>query len=1857
MINCTGNDRSPADSAQRTARHFSKGTRASVLRLILFYWILIYSSIAFANYNYQWRNFTRYQDGLTSNTIRKIVVGKTGQVWVATDQGLLRFDGFWHQVPLSVPSSENLEVPPVQISILDLLVDRRGNLWIATNIGIFIGQWPSDRQQMIWTSFQTQKTGLLADYISVIAERRNGEVWVGTPAGVCWQRLGDKSWQKVQTPYVTGIYEDLQNQLWLAHQPANRVDDGLALLTLIEPDGKNWQLFGTQDGLPNGQIQAMVTDRQNRLWVGTTKGLAIYNEQKWSADLRSLDLIGHNVQTLHFDQNQILWVGTNQGIRLLTDLNSGNEVAYQHLTKSNGIAGNNITTLCESPSGNIWVGTRDNGISFSDRSWRTFQIAQPETSRVTSFATDARGSVWIGMQNGIGRIIPDPQHNQLSRLDLVPQSLAPNTEVRSVAYATNGEVWAGTAAGVLIFDGRTWSRLHLPSGTNDTQTLIIDEEQQVWLSTALLLPGDAVGFLPTLLKYQLGTPAQEVEVLGLVQNRIGRAITNLFVDSRRHLLLGTVGNMLIPSDLWIYDLTTDQLTEISQRQFGQIQAILEIGLRIWVGTNQGIYILNLGLEEKIEHHYTTNVGLIDNNVQALFQDRQGRIWVGTSEGVSVFERDRVVRQLTIADGLGSNNILAITQTDTNEMLFGTAGSGISYFKQELVPPVTRIVEGPSNNEIVGETSVTFKFEGGDASSQAFHYRYQIDQDDFRLTGDDGNENRVVLSGLSEGRHHFEVQAIDRENNVDPVGATATFIIDSLPPLAQIFSPVDGQVVGGKLNIQGTATDSSDFSNYTIQIFSDAGDRKIIHHVVQPVDLGTLFSWHTNGFPDGAYSVQLTVKDTLNSLSDFQHTAQTTVDLIVDNTPPEVNIQSPRSGEQLSGTVRLNFGLQETHPHTIQLRYRRRAASSWLSFSSLLLSDLLGQSGQPGLYSYLWDTTSIDGQVDLRIQALDLAGNLTQSSVIHVTLDNPSARPNVHLEPIAKIVSGTVDIFATIRVGLANEAQIQTALLQSRPLNKNSSISLSSWQTIWFGNDEIESQKIAAWDTTNLDDGQYQIQLQATDGYQYHTVRRQKLTVDNQPPVVAIQKPSNGQVVGQQNIQISGLVRDDHLDQYTLSYRLISPSTEWVTFWTHSEQVTTTTVLTDWNTFNLVGSRYRLRLRARDLAGLLAETVVDLVIDVSEVKAQIISPQPNQMVSDTVEIIGTASDENLQHFQIEYRAVDTPLWQSILAPDPEDGPSSQSFDVSLTKLERATSKVNQSLATWITPPTDGTYQIRLTVIDLAGKSKVVIVPVLVDNLPPKAEILTPRSEAILGEETPITGSVNDAHFSSFQLDYRARSSDADWQPISVIDPTLPKEANLLGIWQLPRVDGQYQIRLQAKDQYGRVTIQTVSIMADNRAPVVEITVPAAGAIISGKIPILGSITDLYLDQFELKVRPVENSPSILTEGNSADWQLIQRGTTSLYQSQLTQWATPDREAVYEIKLSATDISGNEKETSVVVSVDNRPPQAQISTPQSRQQTGQTVTITGIATDRNFAQYQLEYAQGWSSLQGIQPKIWSAISARPFRTPVKSEDLLAEWRAPNLVGHYTVRLQVTDAVGHENRSQIEIYFNRHLDGQLATSVKSQDERVRLVVAPNSLGAPTVITINPVVSPQISPFIESEANQYQIRPSEIVFPVNKPAVLSFQTASAKKLGIFHWHDQRWQYIGGTVERSTIDSSSRQISVPIRQLGRYSLRPEVEIEATNLQVSHLACQPRIFSPNRGQSTAISFSISQSVPVTISIYDTGNRLKRLVADRQFVTAGHHVFWWDGHNHSDQRLVSDIYIVLIQAGEILETKVVVVKND
>ena len=102
---------------------------------------------------------------------------------------------------------------------------------------------------------------------------------------------------------------------------------------------------------------------------------------------------------------------------------------------------------------------------------------------------------------------------------------------------------------------------------------------------------------------------------------------------------------------------------------------------------------------------------------------------------------------------------------------------------------------------------------------------------------------------------------------------------------------------------------------------------------------------------------------------------------------------------------------------------------------------------------------------------------------------------------------------------------------------------------------------------------------------------------------------------------------------------------------------------------------------------------------------------------------------------------------------------------------------------------------------------------------------------------------------------------------------------------------------------------------------------------------------------------------------------------------------------------------------------------------------------------------------------------------------------------------------------------------------------------------------------------------------------------------------------------------------------------------------EGSTLELRDITCQPRIFSPDHQKSMAISFLVSQSIPVTISIYDTSERRKRLLIDRNVVESGRNTFWWDGRDQFNERLVSDIYLVVFQAGSYLETEAIVIKND
>ena len=928
--------------------------------LILF---LLTPDTTFAQQNFQWRNFTRFDDdNLSSNNVRTITEDQFRQIWLGTDKGLSRLDGFWHEAGRSNGG-------PQEADVFKVFEDVAGFIWVATDAGVYRGVWDNSRGQIDWLQRYTQGTGLIGigGRVVTMIQRQNGEIWIGTPLGV--NRFDGAVWRLVDSAEVGQlnqgvqiIYEDKAGALWFGLSQSNRLQSGNLISRF---NGVGWEIFSVNDGLPNGDVQTILEDDLGNLWVGTTAGAAVYDGLTWHVVTAQAGLlVGNNVQSIMSDQEGTIWIGTTAGIsqfRLpaqfsLTALRDLGR--WRHLTRANGLASNNIQALFETRTGEIWIGTGDNGVNFSDRSWRSITTDNGlGHNSVTAMLKDRRGRLWVGTRDGLS-------YYTQNGIELVSE--APGNEIRALAEDLRERIWVGTNAGIGVFDGFSWEVFRIPDiNVNSVQSIVVDSVGAIWAGTGFLPTDD----LPGLDRYD----GQQWEGNQFLE--IDRTIVVMFIDSQGWIYFGTVGNEDGGSDLWVYDGRNLENFHSFPKPVS-IHTILEAPSgEIWVGTDTGIQIFDkqtLNLTVSL----TTTDGLADNRVQAFYRDGD-QIWIGTVDGVSLFQNGRFERTLTASDGLNSNNISAIAELNGMLWFGGRDSGGLSVFSPEKAPPRTRITEGPKNGEIVGFTSVVFKFEGGDASTPTgeLRYHYQLDDGQLIPTDDEGEDKRAVLSGLTEGPHRFTVYAIDREGNDDTVGASAEFMVDSLPPIVSITAPKENAVIGDVYEIKGTATDKTDFLDYQIRIFpgnSTSGEPLPPFVSTVPVTDDTLYRWDTRTVAAGLYTIELVARDTPNGDYDREpHLATTSVTVEVDRLRPQVEILSPAENEQVRQRIEIRGTADDRNFKEYLIEYGvGDSPDTWLpiskppAFSTSVTRDVLA----------LWDAPNLSGQYTLRLIVEDTAGH-------------------------------------------------------------------------------------------------------------------------------------------------------------------------------------------------------------------------------------------------------------------------------------------------------------------------------------------------------------------------------------------------------------------------------------------------------------------------------------------------------------------------------------------------------------------------------------------------------------------------------------------------------------------------------------------------------------------------------------------------------------------------------------------------------------------------------------------------------------------------------------------------------------------
>jgi signal transduction histidine kinase/ligand-binding sensor domain-containing protein len=367
---------------------------------------------------------------------------------------------------------------------VQLLHDRRGNFWVAT------------RGQGLWRVRQgangarsvellTRHHGLATEAVQCVFEDREGNVWVGTQAGL--QRL---------TPHRVTPVTDLPN----------------ARATAITPDGSIWigntrgltrftsagrRHYGEAEGLPGSVVLATQVDRAGVLWVSTERGIARFANEHFSPLvvrsgtriprifslvhdgpalwLRDVNLsmvkvsddgdvlplpelpedFRHNVATLADDANGNLWLGALNG--RLGVLRRDGSFARREL----GIG--SITAITPAAGGALLVGG-DDGLSLIDGDRvQTVTAAHGLPTRVRSIVEDGDGVLWVGFGSGIARIekgeieraLANRRHRIQYRLFNTADGAAgvPMTEgSRTAVKAHDGRLWFATSAGATVID-------------------------------------------------------------------------------------------------------------------------------------------------------------------------------------------------------------------------------------------------------------------------------------------------------------------------------------------------------------------------------------------------------------------------------------------------------------------------------------------------------------------------------------------------------------------------------------------------------------------------------------------------------------------------------------------------------------------------------------------------------------------------------------------------------------------------------------------------------------------------------------------------------------------------------------------------------------------------------------------------------------------------------------------------------------------------------------------------------------------------------------------------------------------------------------------------------------------------------------------------------------------------------------------------------------------------------------------------------------------------------------------------------------------------------------------------------------
>jgi signal transduction histidine kinase/DNA-binding response OmpR family regulator/streptogramin lyase len=657
-------------------------------------------------------------DGLSQSSANDILQDHQGFLWVATQDGLNRFDGYRFEVmrhdadDLRSLSSNNIS---------SVYEDSRGTIWVGTTNGTL---HRFDRQSNSFTRFQLPvKDGAslpshVFEDVRRVFESTNGRMWVGTRNTGLYEFIRESgefvAVSGLPSEKVNSIYEGVQGELWIGTDqrgllwffpesgrvesaghdeqvfPIYRLDNGevwvagsAGYVTRYRADRTPLATFSVRPptGAQNYAARAITQDDDGRVWIGliggglqafTPQGVRVAAFSHSPSD--PLSLSNDTVYSLLYDSAGVLWAGT-----LAAGLNKANLAGstftnYWHRPEDETSLSHNMSNeFAEDSSGALWIGTSGGGVNKLDPATGIFTHfrADPDdpeklaSDRIWGMYLENDDDLWVGTWGeGINKL--DTETGRVERYgfgSVSPEEL-PGSIVTAIVGDSDGGIWIGMADGGLvrkrpgqtIFDRYSFLDATKEFGsTVNVASLFRDSQNRIWV----------------------GTWTQGLCVL----------------DSRSRAPNCHVYNPSNP-----HSINDNNIRSITEAEDGAI----------WVATGNGI--AKFDEQTNSFERFTSAHGLVEGVIYGIIPETSRILWLSSNRGLMRFDTSSgSVRKYDYKDGLQSNefNGGAYLKGSDGTYYFGGIAGVSSFRPEELsnnpVPPQTVITRFTLFNEDVPVT--------------------------------------------------------------------------------------------------------------------------------------------------------------------------------------------------------------------------------------------------------------------------------------------------------------------------------------------------------------------------------------------------------------------------------------------------------------------------------------------------------------------------------------------------------------------------------------------------------------------------------------------------------------------------------------------------------------------------------------------------------------------------------------------------------------------------------------------------------------------------------------------------------------------------------------------------------------------------------------------------------------------------------------------------------------------------------------------------------------------------------------------------------------------------------------------------